>query len=138
MDTTISQQLTEVRHTANALAEHCGRLSMHSTDYEQAQQRWFRLRAEIGRLERLRLGETLRDAEEKKAVTDFMRTHRIWTVGDMPILRNARRTKMWLRRLERDPAVALRAEFVTTHFVSEEGFPSMRHTTRWVLPGRAD
>ena len=134
MDSTTSQQLTDLRRKANALCEAAGHQSMHSEEFQVGQQAWFTLRKEIKRLERLELEERAFELNEKMDVADFMRTWRVWTNGDQPILETSRRTKMWLRRLERDPSMQLLAEFVTTHFTSAEGLKSMRHTTRWVMP----
>ena len=134
MDSTTSQQLTDLRRQANALCEAAGHQSMHDEEFSTTQLAWFELRREIKRLERLREEEVAFEMNEKLDVAEFMRTWRVWTNGDQPILESGRRTKMWLRRLERDPVMQLLAEFVTTHFKSAEGLDSMRHTTRWVMP----
>ena len=134
MDTTVSQQLTELRQRADALCVRAGGLSLHSEAFRETQSAWFTLQWEIKRLRRLREEELSRDAAEKQAVTDYMRVYRRWTVGDLPILlRNARRTKMWLRRLERSPEVNVRAEFVRAEFTDDRGLPTLRHRTRWIL-----
>ena len=66
------------------------------------------------------------DATEKADVIAYMKEHRVWSSGDAPILRSIRRTKMWLRRLERMGVT--RAE----RFIVSETKKSVRYSTRWV------